>query len=99
MCVINDALFVFSPPPLTMDVLWFLIIGAVAGWIAGEIVRGDGFGLVGNLVVGIVGAVIGGFLFSLLGISTYGLTGSLVMAIIGAIVLLFLVNMVRSRSV
>jgi len=82
-----------------MDVIWFLIIGAVAGWIAGELVRGDGFGLVGNLVVGIVGAVIGGFLFSLLGISAYGLTGSLVMAVIGAVVLLFIVNMVRTRSV
>lgn len=82
-----------------MDVVWFLIIGAIAGWIAGELVRGDGFGLVGNLVVGIVGAVIGGFLFSLLGVNAYGLTGSLVMAVIGAVVLLFLMNMFRSRSI
>lgn len=81
-----------------MDVVWFLIIGAIAGWIAGEIVRGDGFGLVGNLVVGIVGAIVGGFLFSLFGVNAYGLTGSLVMAVVGAVVLLFLTNMVRSRS-
>ncbi len=87
------------PSPLIMDIVWFLIIGAVAGWIAGEIVRGDGFGLVGNIVVGIVGAVIGGFLFGILGISAYGLTGSLVMAVVGAVVLLFLLNMFRSRSV
>ena len=92
-------MYFFPLSPITMDVIWFLIIGAVAGWIAGEIVRGDGFGLVGNMVVGIVGAVIGGFLFGLFGISAYGLTGSLVMSIIGAVVLLFLLNMLRSRSV
>lgn len=78
-----------------MDIVWFLIIGGIAGWIAGEIVRGDGFGIVGNIVVGIIGAVLGGFLFNLLGIGTYGLLGSLVMAVIGAVVLLFLLNAFR----
>jgi len=82
-----------------MDIIWFLIIGSLAGWIAGELVRGDGFGLVGNLAVGILGAVIGGFLFRLLGIGAYGLTGSLATAVIGAVVLLFLLNMSRNRSV
>jgi len=81
-----------------MEVLWFLIIGGIAGWIAGEIVRGNGFGLVGNIVVGIVGAIVGGFLFSLLGIDAYGLMGSLVMAVIGAVVLLFIINAVRGGS-
>jgi uncharacterized membrane protein YeaQ/YmgE (transglycosylase-associated protein family) len=78
-----------------MEIIWFLIIGAVAGWIAGELVKGNGFGLVGNLVVGIVGALIGGFLFNALGIATYGLIGSLVTATVGAIVLLVLLNMFR----
>lgn len=81
-----------------MDILWFLIIGGIAGWIAGEIVRGNGFGIVGNIVVGIVGAVVGGFLFSLLGIDAYGLVGSLVMAVIGAVVLLFIINAVRGTT-
>jgi uncharacterized membrane protein YeaQ/YmgE (transglycosylase-associated protein family) len=80
-----------------MEILWFLIIGAVAGWIAGEMVRGDGFGLVGNIVVGIVGAVIGGFLFNMLGIGAYGLLGSLVMAVIGAVILLFIINAFRGH--
>jgi uncharacterized membrane protein YeaQ/YmgE (transglycosylase-associated protein family) len=80
-----------------MDILWFLIIGGVAGWIAGEIVRGDGFGIVGNIVVGIVGAIIGGLLFGLLNIDAYGLMGSLVMSVIGAVVLLFVLNMFRGR--
>lgn len=75
-----------------MDIVWFLIIGGIAGWIAGEIVRGNGFGIVGNVVVGIVGAVLGGLLFNFLNIEAYGLLGSLVMAVIGAVVLLFLLN-------
>ena len=78
-----------------MNILWFLIIGIVAGWIAGEIMKGSGFGLVGNLVVGAVGALIGGFLFDMLNIGTYGLLGSLVMSVIGAVVLLFIINAVR----
>lgn len=85
----------YSFPFISMDILWFLIIGGVAGWIAGEIVRGNGFGIIGNIVVGIVGAVIGGLLFDFLGVGTYGLVGSLVMAVIGAVILLFILNAVR----
>lgn len=84
-----------SFPHTSMDIVWFLIIGGIAGWIAGEIVRGDGFGIVGNIVVGIVGAVLGGMLFNLLDITAYGLLGSLVMAVIGAVVLLFILNAFR----
>lgn len=80
-----------------MDILWFLIIGGIAGWIAGEIVRGNGFGIVGNIVVGIVGAVIGGLLFDFLDVGAYGLVGSLVMAVIGAVILLFILNAVRGH--
>lgn len=81
-----------------MDILWFLIIGLVAGWIAGELMRGDGFGLVGNIVVGIVGALVGGFLFQLFGVEAYGTIGNLVMAVIGAVVLLFLIGLVRGSG-
>ncbi|HSC84321.1 MAG TPA: GlsB/YeaQ/YmgE family stress response membrane protein [Pseudomonas sp.] len=79
-----------------MNIILFLIIGAVAGWIAGKLMSGGGFGLLGNLLVGIVGAVIGGHLFSLLGVSAGGgLVGSLVTAVIGALVLLFIVGLIR----
>ena len=81
-----------------MDILWFLIIGGIAGWIAGEMVRGHGFGVLGNVVVGIVGAVVGGLLFDFLGVGTYGLLGSLTMAVIGAVVLLFIINAVTRRA-
>lgn len=79
-----------------MNLILFLLIGAIAGWIAGKLLRGGGFGLIGNLVVGIVGAVIGGHLFSYLGVSAGdGLIGSLVTAVIGALVLLFIVGLIK----
>ena len=79
-----------------VDLLWFLIIGLVAGWLAGVIMKGGGFGMVGDLVVGVVGAFLGGFLFRALGLSAGGgLIGSLIVALIGAIVLLFIVRLIK----
>jgi uncharacterized membrane protein YeaQ/YmgE (transglycosylase-associated protein family) len=78
------------------SLLIFLAIGAVAGWLAGLLMRGGGFGLLGNIVVGIIGAIVGGFLFGLVGISAgSGLVGSLVTAVAGAAVLLFIVGLIK----
>ncbi len=71
-----------------MDILWFLLIGLIAGWLAGQIMKGGGYGIVGDIVVGIVGSLVGGFLFRLLGITAYGTLGAIVMAVIGAIILI-----------
>ena len=79
-----------------MNVIWFLVVGVVAGWLAGTLVKGGGFGLVGDRVVGIVGAFLGGFLFSTFGVSLGGgLVGSIIVATVGAVVLLFLVRLVK----
>jgi uncharacterized membrane protein YeaQ/YmgE (transglycosylase-associated protein family) len=78
-----------------MHLLWFLIIGIAAGWLAGQLMKGGGYGLVGDLVIGVVGAFIGGWIFGALGIYTGGLIGTLVMATVGAIVLLFLVRLIK----
>lgn len=78
-----------------MSILAFIIIGIVAGWIAGLIMKGHGFGMVADFVIGIVGAVIGGFLFNLLGIDVYGTLGTLAMAVIGAVVFLGIAGMIR----
>ncbi|NJD55877.1 MAG: GlsB/YeaQ/YmgE family stress response membrane protein [Nitrospirae bacterium] len=78
-----------------MHWLWFLIIGAVAGWLAGKIMQGRGFGLIGDLVVGILGSLIGGFIFRFLGIASFGLIGSLVTATVGAVVLLWLIHRLK----
>jgi uncharacterized membrane protein YeaQ/YmgE (transglycosylase-associated protein family) len=79
-----------------VNFLWFLIIGLVAGWLAGVLMKGGGFGMVGDLVVGVIGAVLGGWLFGALGLSAGGgLIGSLVVATIGAVVLLFIVRLIK----
>ncbi|MCC6971740.1 MAG: GlsB/YeaQ/YmgE family stress response membrane protein [Phycisphaerales bacterium] len=76
-----------------MNFVWFLLIGLCAGWLAGVLTKGRGFGIVGNLIIGVIGAILGGFLFGLLGLQSYSLLGSLVTATVGAIVLLFLVSL------
>jgi len=75
-----------------MNFIMFLVVGGVAGWLAGLVMKGRGFGVLINIIVGIIGGVIGGFLFGLLGISSSGLFGSLVTAFVGAVVLLFIVG-------
>ena len=73
----------------------FLAIGAVAGWLAGVIMKGGGFGIVGNIVVGVIGSLIGGWLFGLLGIGGGGLVGSIIAAVIGAIILLAVIGLIK----
>lgn len=79
----------------TTSLIAFLLIGAIAGWLAGTMMKGGGFGLLGNIAVGVLGAVIGGFLFGLLGISAGGLIGSIITATVGAAVLLFVVGLIK----
>ena len=81
-----------------MDFVWFLLIGLAAGWLAGHVMQGGGFGVIGDIVVGVIGALLGGFLFSLLGIIAGGLIGSLIVATVGAIVLLFLLRLIKRAA-
>jgi uncharacterized membrane protein YeaQ/YmgE (transglycosylase-associated protein family) len=81
--------------PLETLLIW-LIVGAIAGWLAGTVVRGGGFGLIGDIVVGIVGAFIAGWLFPRLGFSlASGIVGIILEAAIGAIILLLLLRLIR----
>jgi uncharacterized membrane protein YeaQ/YmgE (transglycosylase-associated protein family) len=78
------------------SILVFLIVGAIAGWLAGLIVSGFGFGLVGNIVVGIVGAFIAGYLFPAIGISLgSGLVAAIIHSTIGAVILLVLIKVIK----
>ena len=72
-----------------------LIVGAIAGWAAGQIVKGYGFGLVGNIVVGVVGAFIGNWLFPQLGLWDADMIGMIISAILGAVILLVVIGLVR----
>jgi uncharacterized membrane protein YeaQ/YmgE (transglycosylase-associated protein family) len=77
----------------------FLLVGAIAGFLAGQIVRGYGFGLVGNIVVGIVGAFLAGFLLPRLGVVIgSGIVGAIIHALIGAIILLVLIGLIRKAT-
>ncbi|ABI77115.1 putative membrane protein [Hyphomonas neptunium ATCC 15444] len=78
------------------SILIFLLIGAVAGWLAGLIVKGFGFGLVGNIVIGIIGAFIAGFLFPALNVSLgSGIVAAIIHATIGAVILLLVVRVIK----
>jgi len=78
-----------------MDFVWFALIGLCAGWLAGQLTKGSGFGLVGNLIVGVIGALLGGFLFRIVGLAPIGLLGDLIVSTVGAVVLLFLLRFVK----
>ena len=87
-----------------VNILAWIIVGGIAGWLASLLVRGSGMGVVGDIIVGIVGALIGGFVLSLLLPGALGFTGfnlgSLIIAFIGAVILLFIVKLFTgSRAV
>lgn len=80
-----------------MGILAWIIVGLIAGWLAGQIMKGSGYGLIGDLVLGLVGAIVGGWLFGLVAPAAEpsGFIGSIVVATIGAVVLIFIVRAVR----
>ena len=75
--------------------IWFLLIGLIAGWLAGRVMRGGGYGVVGDMIVGVIGALIGGWLFGVLGIGAGGLIGSIITAFVGAVILIALLRVIR----
>ena len=78
-----------------MHIIWQIAIGILAGFLAGKIMRGRGFGILVDLLLGIVGSMIGGFVFGVLGLYSSGIVGQLVVATIGAMMLLFLVRQLK----
>ncbi len=76
------------------SLLVFLFIGLIAGWLAGLLVKGRGFGILGDILVGVIGAELGGWIFSKLGLSAYGFGGAILMAFIGAVALLAIIKLV-----
>ncbi len=78
-----------------MHLVWFLFVGLVAGWLAGKITKGSGFGVLGDIVIGVIGALVGGFLFRLVGIFAGGTIGAIIVATIGAVVLVYVVGAIK----
>jgi uncharacterized membrane protein YeaQ/YmgE (transglycosylase-associated protein family) len=82
-----------SHHPQLMHLLYFLLIGIAAGWLAGQIMKGGGYGLVGDLVLGVVGAIVGGHLLG--GVFGGGLLGALLVATVGAMLLIALARVLK----
>lgn len=80
-----------------LNFILYLLLGALAGFLAGKIMRGGGFGLLVNIIIGIVGGFIGGWLMSLVGISKGGLIWELIVAVLGAVVLLFVISLFKKK--
>jgi uncharacterized membrane protein YeaQ/YmgE (transglycosylase-associated protein family) len=81
----------------TEHLLLFLAIGIVAGFLAGKIMKGSGFGLIGDLVLGVIGSFIGVWVFGLLDISSGGVIGLLIASVVGALLLLFVIRLVKAK--
>ena len=77
---------------MLMAIVWWLIVGLIAGFLASVVMRGGGYGVVGDIVVGLVGALIGGFLANLLGLGASGMIGTIIVAFIGACILIALLR-------
>ena len=75
-----------------MSTLWFLFIGLIAGWLAGNLTGHGSYGIIGDIVVGVIGSYIGGMVFRALGISAYGTLGSIITAVIGAVLFIGLLR-------
>ena len=78
-------------------IVWWLIVGLIAGFLASVVMRGGGYGIVGDIIIGIVGAILGGFLAGLLGIGSSGIIGTIIIAFIGACILIALLRAVSTR--
>lgn len=78
-----------------MDIIWFILIGIVAGWLAGKFMKGSGFGIVGDLILGIIGAIVGGFVFGLLQLEASGMLGQLITATVGAILFIGVLHVIK----
>jgi uncharacterized membrane protein YeaQ/YmgE (transglycosylase-associated protein family) len=75
--------------------IWWIVVGLIAGWAAGKIMKGGGYGTIMDIVLGIVGGVVGGWLLGIFGIHGGGLVGSILVAIFGAVVLIWLSRMIK----
>jgi uncharacterized membrane protein YeaQ/YmgE (transglycosylase-associated protein family) len=82
--------------PMLSFLLWWVIVGLIAGWAAGKIMKGGGYGTVMDIVLGMVGAVVGGWIFNALGIYPGGgLVASIIVAIVGAIIIIWISRMIK----
>jgi uncharacterized membrane protein YeaQ/YmgE (transglycosylase-associated protein family) len=79
-------------------IIWWLVVGLIAGALAGLVMRGGGYGIVGDIIVGLVGALVGGFVAGLFGLGSSGFIGSIIIAFIGACIFIFLLRLISGST-
>ena len=77
------------------NLIWWAVVGLIAGWAAGRIMKGGGYGVVMDIVLGIIGAVIGGWLLGVLGIHAGGFSGTIIVAVFGAVILIWITRLLK----
>jgi uncharacterized membrane protein YeaQ/YmgE (transglycosylase-associated protein family) len=79
-----------------MDLLYWIVVGLIAGWLAGQVMRGGGYGVLADIILGILGGIVGGWVFGMLGIwPGGGLIGSIIVALIGAVILVAITRVLK----
>ena len=78
-----------------MGLLYWIIVGLIAGWLAGQVMKGGGYGVLADIVLGILGGIVGGWIFGMLGIGAGGLVGSIIVAFVGAVVLVGITRVLK----
>ena len=79
-----------------MDIILAIIVGLIAGWLAGIIMKGSGYGIIGDIILGLLGSVIGNWIFGFLGITSYGTLWTIIVAVVGAVALIYIVRFIRN---
>ena len=79
-----------------MFILWWLVVGLIAGWITGKLMKGSGFGAIMDIVIGIIGAIVGGFIMRALGFAGQGsMIYTIIVAVIGAVILTWIIHLIK----
>ncbi len=80
---------------MIMNLIWWAVVGLIAGWAAGRIMKGGGYGVIMDIVLGIIGAVVGGWVVGVLGIQAGGFIGTIIVAIFGAVILIWITRLLK----
>jgi len=83
---------------MAQGIIWWIVVGLIAGWAAGRIMKGGGYGVVADIVLGILGGIVGGWVVSLLGMGGGGLLWSILVAILGAVILIGITRLIRREA-
>jgi uncharacterized membrane protein YeaQ/YmgE (transglycosylase-associated protein family) len=83
---------------MTHGIMWWIVVGLIAGWAAGRIMKGGGYGVIADILLGIIGGIVGGWVVGLLGFGAGGFTWSIIVAILGAVILIGITRLIKREA-